>query len=62
VLRNVGVPIGHTIIAFEATLKGLKIVVKRAKIPRRFRENWAVVAEAIQTIYVVRTYLILMKH
>jgi DNA-binding LytR/AlgR family response regulator len=35
---------GHTIIAFEATLKGLKIVVKRAKF-HEFRENWAVVAE-----------------
>ena len=51
VLRNIGVPIGHTLIAFEATLKGLnKLVINEAKIAEDLDKNWAVVAEAIQTI------------
>ncbi|MEN9336807.1 MAG: hypothetical protein RLZZ500_1794 [Bacteroidota bacterium] len=51
VLRNVGVPIGHTIIAFEATLKGLnKLLLNEAKLAEDLENNWAVVAEAIQTI------------
>jgi adenylosuccinate lyase len=51
VLRNIGVPIGHTIIAFEATLKGLnKLVLNEAKFAEDLENNWAVVAEAIQTI------------
>lgn len=51
VLRNVGVPIGHTIIAFEATLKGLnKLLLNEAKFAEDLEKNWAVVAEALQTI------------
>ncbi|MBK0370052.1 adenylosuccinate lyase [Flavobacterium agrisoli] len=51
VLRNVGVPMGHTIIAFEATLKGLnKLLLNEAKFEEDLEKNWAVVAEAIQTI------------
>ncbi|MHA3788983.1 adenylosuccinate lyase [Flavobacterium hauense] len=51
VLRNVGVPIGHTIIAFEATLKGLnKLLLNEDKFHEDLEKNWAVVAEAIQTI------------
>ncbi|MFD2909455.1 adenylosuccinate lyase [Flavobacterium ardleyense] len=51
VLRNVGVPIGHTIIAFEATLKGLnKLLLNEEKFAEDLEKNWAVVAEAIQTI------------
>jgi adenylosuccinate lyase len=50
VLRNIGVPMGHTLIGFESTLKGLNKLLLNEPIPRRFRENWAVVAEAIQTI------------
>ena len=51
VLRNIGVPIGHTLIAFEATLKGLnKLVLNEPKFAEDLEKNWAVVAEAIQTI------------
>ena len=51
VLRNVGVPMGHTIISFEATLKGLnKLLLNEEKFHEDLEKNWAVVAEAIQTI------------
>lgn len=51
VFRNVGVPFGHTIIAFEATLKGLnKLLLNEDKFAEDLEKNWAVVAEAIQTI------------
>lgn len=51
VLRNIGVPFGHTIIAFEATLKGLnKLLLNETKFADDLENNWAVVAEAIQTI------------
>jgi adenylosuccinate lyase len=51
VLRNIGVPIGHTLIAFEATLKGLnKLLLNEPKFAEDLDKNWAVVAEAIQTI------------
>ncbi len=51
VLRNMGVPIGHTIIAFSSILKGLnKLIVNTDKIFRDLDNNWAVVAEALQTI------------
>lgn len=50
-LRNLGVPIGHTLIAFESLLKGLgKIEVNEAALHDDLEENWAVVAEAIQTV------------
>lgn len=51
VLRNVGVPFGHTIIAFLSTLKGLnKLLLNKEKFEQDLENNWAVVAEAIQTI------------
>ncbi|NOR27344.1 MAG: adenylosuccinate lyase [Lutibacter sp.] len=51
VLRNVGVPFGHTIIAFSSTLKGLnKLLINKEKFAEDLENNWAVVAEAIQTI------------
>ncbi|KJJ39415.1 adenylosuccinate lyase [Aequorivita vladivostokensis] len=51
VLRNIGVPIGHTLIAFYATLKGLnKLLLNEPKFAEDLENNWAVVAEAIQTI------------
>ncbi len=51
VLRNVGVPVAHTLIACKSTLKGLnKLVLNEVAISRDLDNNWAVVAEAIQTI------------
>jgi adenylosuccinate lyase len=51
VLRNVGVPFGHTLIAFASTLKGLnKLLLNENKFKEDLDNNWAVVAEAIQTI------------
>lgn len=51
VLRNIGVPVGHSLIAFESLLKGLgKLLLNRDAIERDLENNWAVVAEAIQTI------------
>jgi len=51
VLRNVGVPFGHTLIAFQSTLKGLnKLLLNEPKFAEDLENNWAVVAEAIQTI------------
>ena len=51
VLRNVGVPLAHTVIALEATAKGLgKLLLNAGKIEADLENNWAVVAEAIQTI------------
>ena len=51
VLRNVGVPFGHTLIGFGSTLKGLgKLLLNQAKFETDLENNWAVVAEAIQTI------------
>jgi adenylosuccinate lyase len=51
VLRNIGVPIGHSLIAFNSLLKGLnKLIVNTDKIKSDLENNWAVVAEAIQTI------------
>lgn len=51
VLRNVGVPFGHTLIGFSSTLKGLnKLLLNQDKFKEDLENNWAVVAEAIQTI------------
>jgi adenylosuccinate lyase len=51
VLRNVGVPFGHTLIGFKSTLKGLdKLLLNESKFAEDLENNWAVVAEAIQTI------------
>jgi len=51
VLRNIGVPLAHTLIGFDSTLKGLdKLVLNAEKIEEDLHKNWAVIAEAIQTI------------
>lgn len=51
VLRNVGVPFAHTLVGFQSTLKGLnKLVLNQQKFEQDLEDNWAVVAEAIQTI------------
>lgn len=51
VLRNVGVPMAHTIVSFQSILKGLnKLIVNQEKILEDLEHNWAVVAEGIQTI------------
>ncbi len=51
VLRNVGVPLAHTIIGFTSTLKGLnKLLINKEKFAEDLENHWAVVAEAIQTI------------
>lgn len=51
VLRNIGTPFGHTIIAIKSTLKGLdKLLLNQTAIDKDLEQNWAVVAEAIQTI------------
>lgn len=51
VLRNIGVPFGHGIIAIQSTLKGLrKLILNEEKITEDLDNTWAVVAEAIQTI------------
>ncbi len=51
VLRNIGVPIGHSVLAFNSILKGLnKLIVNTEKIKSDLDSNWAVVAEALQTI------------
>ena len=51
VLRNVGVPMGHALIAFQSTLKGLrKLILNEEKLQQDLDNTWAVVAEAIQTI------------
>ncbi len=51
VLRNIGVPIAHTVIAMKSLLKGLeKSIVNTDKIKKDLEENWSVIGEAIQTI------------
>jgi len=51
VLRAIGVPLAHSLIAFQSTLKGLdKLVLNEEAISQELENNWAVVAEAIQTI------------
>ena len=51
VLRNIGVPVAHTILAFKSIEKGLdKLVLNEAKLKSDLDNNWAVVAEAIQTV------------
>ena len=51
VLRNIGVPFAHTLIAFKSTIKGLnKLIVNKEKISVDLNNNWAIIAEAIQTI------------
>jgi adenylosuccinate lyase len=51
VLRNLGVPIGHTVIALNSLLKGMnKLELNQEAIDQHLEENWAVVAEGIQTV------------
>jgi adenylosuccinate lyase len=51
VLRNIGVPIGHSVIALNSLLKGLnKLIINADKINSDLENNWAVISEAIQTI------------
>ena len=51
VLRNIGTPFGHSLIGFQSTIKGIsKLLLNKAKIDEDLSSNWAVVAEAIQTI------------
>jgi len=51
VLRNVGVPFGNSLIAYESLLKGMgKLLLNKASLDRDLENNWAVVAEAIQTV------------
>ena len=51
VLRNIGVPLAHSSIAFKSLLKGLdKLILNEANITKELNENWAVVSEGIQTI------------
>ncbi|MCE1199005.1 MAG: adenylosuccinate lyase [Marinilabiliales bacterium] len=51
VLRNVGVPFAHTLLAMKSTMKGLgKLLINREAIDKDLEDNWIVIAEAIQTI------------
>jgi adenylosuccinate lyase len=51
VLRNIGVPLAHTMIAFDSIKKGLdKLIVNKQQIQADLENNWVVIAEAIQTI------------
>ncbi len=51
VTRNIGVPVAHSLIAFKSLLKGLhKLILNREVILADLQDNWAVVAEAIQTV------------
>ena len=51
VLRNVGVPLAHSLIAYKSLLKGLdKLILNKENIENDLENNWAVVAEAIQTV------------
>jgi adenylosuccinate lyase len=51
VLRNLGVPLGHTLVAMQSLIKGLgKLIVNKAAIRADLERNWAVVAEAIQSV------------
>jgi adenylosuccinate lyase len=51
VLRNIGVPVAHTLIAIKSTIRGLnKLLLNETAIQQDLEDNWAVVAEAIQTI------------
>jgi len=51
VIRNIGVPMAHSLIAYKSLLKGLsKLILNESKLKKDLDENWAVVSEAIQTI------------
>jgi adenylosuccinate lyase len=51
VIRNIGVPLAHSLIAYKSLLKGIsKLILNETKLKADLEENWAVVTEAIQTI------------
>ena len=51
VLRNLGVPFAHSLISFKSVLKGFgKLIVNEEAIKNDLEENWAVIAEAVQTV------------
>ena len=51
VLRNIGVPLAHSLLAYKSLLKGLnKLILNESEIKADLNRNWAVIAEAIQTI------------
>ncbi len=51
VIRNIGVPMAHSIIAYKSLLKGLdKLILNEPELSKKLNQNWAVIAEAIQTI------------
>jgi adenylosuccinate lyase len=51
VSRNIGVPMGHTLIALKSTIKGLdKLILNEAKLKQDLEAHWVVIAEAIQTV------------
>jgi adenylosuccinate lyase len=51
VIRNIGVPLAHTLLAFKSLEKGFgKVLLNRPAIDSDIEENWAVISEAIQTI------------
>jgi adenylosuccinate lyase len=51
VIRNIGVPMAHSLIAYKSLLKGLnKLIINESKLKKDLEENWAVVSEAVQTI------------
>ena len=51
VIRNIGVPLAHSVIAYQSLLKGLgKLRLNEEKLSKDLDENWAVISEAIQTI------------
>lgn len=51
VIRNIGVPLAHSLVAFKSLLKGLdKLILNEGKIKKDLHDNWAVISEAIQTI------------
>jgi adenylosuccinate lyase len=51
VLRNIGVPVAHSVISIKSTMRGLKkLIINKEKIQKDLDDNWAVVAEAIQTV------------
>lgn len=63
VLRNIGVPLAHTLIAVASTMKGLgKLLLNRAAIDADLDNTWSVVAEAIQTVLRREAIRSLMKH
>ena len=51
VMRNLGVPIAHSVISYKAIMKGLnKLIVNHEKIEEELNDNWVIISEAIQTI------------